>query len=149
MPVETSARTLSHRHAQPFSETRLQVRYAETDQMGVVYHANYLIWMEVGRVDYCKSIGFSYKNMEREDGIVLAVVEAHCRYRHPARYDDEVVVKTWIADATPRGVRFGYELRRSQDGRILATAETRHVFCGRDMRPARLPAKYHARFAVQ
>lgn len=149
MPVETSPGAQTRKDARRFSESRLHVRYAETDQMGVVYHANYLIWMEVGRVDYCKSIGFSYKDMEREDGVVLAVVEAQCRYRHPARYDDEVIIKTWVADATPRGVRFGYELRRAEDGRILATAETRHVFCGRDMRPAKLPAKYHARFGVQ
>jgi len=130
-------------------ETPLRVRYAETDQMGVVYYANYLVWMEVGRVAYCKSIGFNYRDMEREDGIVLAVVEAHCRYLRPARFEDEVIVKTWIAEATKRTVRFAYEMRRAEDGAILATGETKHLFCDRNVRPSRLPAKYHAQFGIE
>jgi acyl-CoA thioester hydrolase len=72
------------------TETRLRVRYAETDRMGVVYYANYLVWMEVGRVELCKSLGFSYRSMEEEDGVQLAVAESSCRYRYPARFDDEV-----------------------------------------------------------
>jgi YbgC/YbaW family acyl-CoA thioester hydrolase len=88
----------------PFSETRLRVRYAETDQMGVVYYANYLVWMEVGRVDLCKACGFSYRDMENDDGVLLAVAEAQCRYRAPAHFDDEVIVKTWIAEANKRMV---------------------------------------------
>jgi acyl-CoA thioester hydrolase len=129
-----------------FSEARLRVRYAETDQMGVVYYSNYLTWMEVGRVEYCKSVGFNYRDMEREDGVVLAVVEAHCRYLHPARFDDEVIVKTWIEQAGPRLVGFGYEMRRAADDRPLARGSTRHIFCGLDLRPARLPARYHPMF---
>ncbi len=129
-------------------EARLRVRYAETDQMGVVYYANYLVWMEVGRVEYCKSIGFNYRDMEGEDGVLLAVVEAHCRYLQPARFEDEIVVKTWIEEATKRSVRFGYEMRRAADGRVLATGETKHLFCGRDLRPTRLPRKYYAQFGV-
>ena len=88
----------------PTTETRLRVRYAETDQMGVVYYANYLVWMEVGRVELCKACGFSYRDMENSDGVLLAVAEAQCRYRAPARFDDEVIVKTWIAEANPRMV---------------------------------------------
>ena len=116
--------------------------------MGVVYHANYLVWMEVGRVELCRSLGFTYVDMEKEDGVLLAVVEVNCRYLHPARYDDEVVVKVWIEEATTRSVRFAYEMRRAGDGRKLATATTRHIFCGRDMRPKRLSEKYDELFGV-
>jgi acyl-CoA thioester hydrolase len=129
-------------------ETRLRVRYAETDQMGVVYYANYLVWMEVARVEYCKFVGFSYEQMERNDGIFLAVSEAHCRYHFPARFDQEVIVQTRLADAHPRMVRFSYEMRLVEDGRKLATGETRHVFCGRDLKPVRLPQKYRANFGI-
>lgn len=129
-------------------ETRLRARYAETDQMGVVYYSNYFIWMEVGRVDYCRSVGFDYKDMEADDNVLLAVVEARCRYLHPARFDDEVIVRTWIESANPRMVRFGYQLRRADGNRLLATGETRHIFCGRDMKPVKLPGKYHARFGL-
>jgi acyl-CoA thioester hydrolase len=131
-----------------FSESSLRVRYAETDQMGVVYYSNYIVWMEVGRVDYCKSTGFSYRDMEEQDGVALAVVEAQCRYLHPARFDDEVIVKTWVEKASPRMVHFGYEIRRACDGRTLATGHTKHLFCGRDLKPARMPAKYHAQFGL-
>lgn len=129
-------------------ETRLRVRYAETDQMGVVYYANYIVWMEVGRVEYCKSVGFNYRDMERDDGVLLAVIEVRCRYQRPARFDDEVVVKTWLEKATSRMAHFGYEMRRAEDGAVLVTGETRHLFCGRDMKPARLPRKYYAHFGL-
>jgi acyl-CoA thioester hydrolase len=130
------------------NETKLRVRYAETDQMGVVYYSNYLVWMEVGRVEYCRAAGFNYRDMEEEDGVLLAVVEAQCRYLHPARYDDEVIVCTQVRKAGPRGVQFGYEMRRAADGRLLATGETKHLFCGRDLKPTRLPAKRHAQFGL-
>ena len=129
-------------------ETRLRVRYAETDQMGIVYYANYIVWMEVGRVELCKALGFSYQTMEAEDGVLLAVAEAHCRYVFPARFDQEVIVKTWIAEAHTRMVQFGYAMRLADDGRVLATGETKHVFCGRDLKPLRLPVKYHAKFGI-
>ena len=87
-------------------QTRLRVRYAETDQMGVVYYANYLVWMEVGRVELCKALGFRYKDMELDDGVFLAVVEAHCRYVYPARFDQDVIVESSGAgDAAHRRVR--------------------------------------------
>src|ERR1700731_4604125 len=91
-------------------ETRLRVRYAETDQMGIVYHANYLVWMEIGRVEYCRARGVRYRDMEQDDGILLAVAEASCRYAAPALYDEEVTVRTRVAQATPRMIRFDYEI---------------------------------------
>ncbi len=130
------------------AESRIRARYAETDRMGVVYYSNYLVWMEVGRVELCKAIGFNYRDMERDDSVLLAVAEARCRYLAPARFDDEVIVKTSIQEATTRMVRFGYEMRRAGDDRVLATGETTHVFCGRDMRRTRLPDKYRPLFGV-
>jgi acyl-CoA thioester hydrolase len=129
-------------------ETRVRVRYAETDQMGVVYYANYLVWMEVGRVEYCKAAGFNYRDMETEDGVMLAVAEARCRYSFPARFDDDVVVETWIAEANPRMVTFGYEMRLAAGGKKLAAGETRHIFCNREMKPCRMPEKYRAKFGL-
>ncbi len=129
-------------------QTRLRVRYAETDQMGVVYYANYLVWMEVGRVELCKALGFRYKDMELDDGVFLAVVEAHCRYIYPARFDQDVVVESSVDRVTPRLVEFGYEMRDGDDGRKLAIGSTKHMFCGRDMKPVRLPAKYKINFGI-
>jgi acyl-CoA thioester hydrolase len=124
------------------------VRYAETDNMGVVYYANYYIWMEVGRVDLCKDLGFNYRDMENHDDIFLAVAESQCRYRNPARFDDEVIVKTWIEDANTRIVTFGYEIRLAESDLVLATGSTRHVFVSRAMQRTRLPDKYHAAFGI-
>lgn len=125
-------------------DARIRVRYAETDQMGVVYHSNYLVWMEIGRIELCRARGVRYRDME-EDGVLLAVAEVGCRFLFPARYDDEVTVRTWIEEAGTRMVRFGYELRC--EGRLLATAFSKHVFLDRQMRPKRLPPKYFALFA--
>jgi acyl-CoA thioester hydrolase len=133
----------------PVTETRLRVRYAETDQMGVVYYANHFVWMEVGRVDLCKACGFNYRDMERDDGIFLAVAEANCRYKSPARFDDDVIVKTWIEDANTRIVIFNYEMRVEADARLLATGMTRHVFVNSQMQRARMPAKYYAMFGIE
>jgi acyl-CoA thioester hydrolase len=130
-------------------ETRLRVRYAETDQMGVVYHANYLVWMEIGRVELCRARGLNYSELESRDGIFLVVIEARCRYHAPARYDEEVSVHTRIVASGARMVHFGYEMRALEGGRKLATAETRHVFCDRDMRPCRLPEKHRKLFSLQ
>jgi acyl-CoA thioester hydrolase len=123
-------------------ETRIRVRYAETDQMGVVYYANYLVWMEVARVEYCKALGFRYRDMELEDGVLMAVVEAQCRYLFPARFDDEVIVETRVAEASSRMVTFSYEMRLATGGRKLASGSTRHIFCNREMKPVRMPPKY-------
>src|ERR1700676_5545758 len=129
-------------------ETRLRVRYAETDQMGIVYYANYLVWMEVGRVEYCRAAGIRYRDMELEDGILLTVAEASCRYLSPALYDEEVIVRTWIEEAHPRLIRFSYEMTCALDGRRLATGETKHVFCGRDRKPRKLLEKYRTAFGI-
>ena len=133
----------------PPHETRIRVRYAETDQMGVVYYANYLVWMEVGRVEYCKARGFRYRDMELDDGIFLAVAEATCRYSSPARFDEEVIIRTWIDQAGTRMVWFGYEMRLSADGRKLATGQTKHVYLDRDLKPCRLPDKYKANLGIK
>jgi acyl-CoA thioester hydrolase len=129
-------------------EVRLRVRYAETDQMGVVYHANYLVWMEMGRVELCRSAGLRYRDMEENDGILLAVAEASCRYLFPARYDEEVVVRTSITRASPRLVRFGYEMASGESTRKVASGSTTHVFCDADLRPCKLPSKYWAAFGI-
>ena len=132
----------------PSSETRLRVRYAETDKMGVVYYANYFVWMEVGRVELCKACGFSYRDMELDDGVLMAVAEAQCRYRAPARFDDEVIVKTWVAEANSRVVTFAYEMRLADSETVLATGSTRHVFVNRNMERTRMPAKYRTLFGL-
>ena len=132
----------------PAAETRIRVRYAETDQMGVVYYANYLVWMEVGRVELCKACGFNYRDMEQQDGVLLAVAEANCRYAWPARFDDEVIIRTSIEEAGSRMVKFAYEMRESAGGRKLAEGFTRHIFVTREMRPARLPEKYRTMFGL-
>ncbi len=124
------------------NETRIRVRYAETDQMGVVYHANHFIWFEVGRVEFFRQLGFSYKDMEREDGCFIAVVEAECRYRAPVLYDDEVVVRTFLKHVRERVLRFGYELRRAESGELLAEGETTHIIADSKMKPRTLPEKY-------
>ena len=135
-------------HRLPYTDSRLRVRYAETDQMGIVHHANYLIWMEVGRVELCRSAGILYRDMELEDGILLTVVEASCRYLSPAVFDEEVIVRTWIEEARQRMVRFGYEITEVSSSRTLATGETKHIFCGRDRKPCKLPEKYHSLFGI-
>jgi acyl-CoA thioester hydrolase len=132
----------------PASEIRLRVRYAETDQMGVVYHANYLVWMEMGRVEFCRSQGVRYRDLEEQDRIYLTVAEASCRYLSPARYDDEVMVRTSVMQGNARLVRFGYEIRLADSGRLLATGSTTHVFCTPDFRPCKLPEKWRPAFAI-
>lgn len=127
---------------QGVNETRLRVRYAETDQMGVVYHANHFVWFEVGRVELLRQLGFSYKNMESEDGRFIAVAEAKCRYRAPARYDDEVLVRTQLLNVRDSVVHFGYELRRVADGTLLAEGETTHIVTDANMQVVALPDKY-------
>jgi acyl-CoA thioester hydrolase len=133
---------------QPAAETRIRVRYAETDQMGVVYYSNYLVWMEVGRVELCRACGFTYREMESGDGIFMAVAEANCRYRHPARYDEEVVVRSWVESANSRVVVIAYEMRQAEGDRVLATGFTRHVFVDRSMQRSRLPRKYFRMFGI-
>jgi acyl-CoA thioester hydrolase len=129
-----------------FHETRLRVRYAETDQMGVVYHSNHLIWFEVGRVELMREMGFSYRDMEREDGCFIAVVEAKCRYRAPVYYDEEVVVRTRLKNVRESVVVFSYELVRADGGTLLAEGETTHIVTDSNMKVAALPEKYLTAF---
>ena len=132
----------------PVAEARIRVRYAETDQMGVVYYANYLVWMEVARMEWCRAQGVDYGLMEREDGVALAVAEASCRYRSPARFDEEVAIRVWVEEANSRMVTFQYEMRVAEGGRLVATGETRHVFVAA-MQKARCPVKYRALFGMK
>ena len=129
------------------TEIRFRVRYAETDQMGVVYHANYLVWMEMGRVELCRSLGVSYRDMEAE-GILLTVAEANCRYMAPARYDDEVSVMTTVKRSTTRLLEFEYAISSVETGRKLAVGVTTHIFCNRELKPSRLPERYWSAFGV-
>jgi acyl-CoA thioester hydrolase len=129
-------------------ETRVRVRYAETDQMGVVYHANYLVWFEVGRVEFIRQLGLDYKSMEREEGCGIAVVDVSARYKAPARYDDELIVQTRLIVARRAVIRFGYRILRAEDGALLCEGETMHVVVGRDMKKRSLPQKYAERFAA-
>ena len=129
-----------------FHETTVRVRYAETDQLGVVYHANYFIWFEVGRVELIRHLGVSYKKMELEDDCHIVVADVHCRYHHPARYDQELRVRTRITEVQRRTIQFGYEIVEKDSGRLLTTGETTCVICGRDGRPKSLPEKYRKVF---
>jgi acyl-CoA thioester hydrolase len=132
---------------QPASEARVRVRYAETDQMGVVYHSNYLIWFEVGRVEFIRQMGLDYKRMEEEEGCGIAVVDAHVRYRSPARYDDELVVETRLLAARGAVVKFGYKILRVADRILLCEGETVHVCVGKDMKKMCLPPRYAKSFS--
>ena len=125
-----------------WSETRLRVRYAETDQAGVVYHSNYLIWFEVGRVELCRDHGFNYRDMETEANAFLPVTEAHVKYRNPAKYDDEIIVRTRVIELRSRAIRFAYEVLRAGDGLLLAEGETRHIVMNREGRAKAFPEKY-------
>jgi acyl-CoA thioester hydrolase len=122
------------------------VRYAETDKMGVVYYANYLVWFEVGRTDLLREAGWNYREMEVE-GYSLPVVEAHCTYRQSAKYDDEIEVRTHGAMLSPVRVQFTYEIVRLSDATTLATGTTVHATLDRSGRPCRMPARARTLFS--
>jgi acyl-CoA thioester hydrolase len=123
-------------------QTRVRVRYAETDQMGVVYHANYLVWFEIGRVELMRQRGLDYRKMEAEEGCGIAVVEATVRYKRPARYDDELIIETTVRKVRGPIIRFGYKILRMEDGLLLCEGETIHVVVGRDMKRRNIPKEY-------
>jgi len=127
-------------------ETRLRVRYAETDQMGVVYHSNYIIWFEVGRVEMLRQLGFTYREMERQDGTNFAVVEARCRFKAPALYDDLVLIRTRLLNVRDSLLHFGYDIVRDQDGTLLAEGETVHLVVDSQFKRLPLPEKYRMPF---
>jgi acyl-CoA thioester hydrolase len=131
--------------------TEIRVRYAETDQMGIVYYANYLVWFEVGRVEVLRTLGFSYSQLEQEHECILPVVEAICRYRSPARYDDQILIETRPALLRNSVLKFAYRILRkasnSQEGAepvLLAEGETTHVVCDDQMKKKPLPEHYAA-----
>jgi acyl-CoA thioester hydrolase len=129
-----------------YHDVTIRVRYAETDQMGVVYHSNFLIWFEVGRVELMRALGFDYKQMELQDDTFIVVADVHCRYQHPARYDELVVVRTRILEARTRTLKFGYELFRESDRKLLAEGHTIHVACNRAGHVKHFPEKYKQMF---
>ena len=125
-----------------WTSTALRARYAETDQMGVVYYANYLVWFEIGRTDFCLQHGFAYRDMEQEDGLYIMVAEARCRYKAPARYDDEILIRTRLTGMRKRVLIFGYEVYKQRTDELIAEGETVHVITDRDGRPRSLAEKY-------
>jgi acyl-CoA thioester hydrolase len=136
-------KTAAARTSAPVSRSRVRVRYAETDQMGIVYYANYLVWFEVGRTDWLRETGWSYRDMEAE-GYALPVIEARCTYQESARYDDELEVRTTGSLESPVRIQFAYEVVRAADGTRLATGMTMHAALGRNGRPRRLPDRVRA-----
>ena len=132
----------------PASQTSIRVRYAETDQMGVVYYANFFVWVEVGRVELLRQLGFHYKQMEIDDDCHIPVVEANCRYKSPARYDDHLLLETSVLTLRRSVIKFGYRLFRAEsDGArtsLLAEGETTHVTVNRSLHKVPLPQKYVA-----
>jgi acyl-CoA thioester hydrolase len=127
-------------------ETTLRVRYSETDQMGVAYHANYLPWFEVGRTEWCRTTGFTYRDMEHQEGILLMVADVHCRYKAPARYDDIVIIRTRVKEFRKRVIVFAYEILCQGSGELLATGETTHTITDSEGRIRSLPEKYFRYF---
>jgi acyl-CoA thioester hydrolase len=128
------------------NETRVRVRYAETDQMGVAYHSNFFIWFEVGRVELLRQLGFQYKDMEQQDHCFIAVVDARCRYKSPAHYDDELRVRTHLKNVRGSVIRFGYEVLHGGNSAVLAQGETTHIVTDAQMQRRTLPEKYARAF---
>ena len=131
-----------------FHETTVRVRYAETDQMGVVYHSNFFIWFEIGRVELFRELGVVYRDMEQKDDCFIVVGECKCRFKRPARYDDLLRVRTRISEAGSRKITFQYEIVNAESGELLATGETVHVICDRLGRSKSLPGLYRKVFGV-
>jgi len=130
-------------------ETEIRVRYAETDQMGIVHHSNYLVWFELGRSEFCRSRGFSYSEMEREAGALLVVAESYVRYKSPAYYEDILTIRTHVSEVRSRSIRFSYEVYRAADKTQIADGETLHFVTDRDKKVRTLPDVYRARLAQQ
>jgi len=126
--------------------TELRVRYAETDQMGVVYYANFFVWFEIGRVELLRSFGSSYRQLETEYDCMIPVIDARCRYRAPARYDDEIQIETWPALVRESVIKFAYQVWRKalegEERKLLAEGETVHVICDPQMNRKHLPEQY-------
>ena len=130
----------------PVFEAQVRVRYAETDQMGVVYHSNYIIWFEVGRVELLRQLGFTYRDMEKQDDIHIAVADVHCRFKAPAMYDDLLTVRTRLVNVRGSVLHFGYQIVRPGDGKMLAEGESIHIVVDAGFQRMHLPQKYLAPF---
>jgi acyl-CoA thioester hydrolase len=130
-------------------ETTVRVRYAETDQMGIAHHANYLIWFEAGRSELCRARGFSYKEMEDNDDALLVVAESYCRYKQPALYDEVLVIRTRIGEVRSRSIRFVYEVVRETDDELIAEGETLHLVTDKSKRVRTMPETYRNRLLGQ
>ncbi len=128
------------------TETTVRVRYAETDQMNVVYYGNYFVWFEVGRAEMCRELGFAYKQMEVEDDAFMVVAEARCSYKKPARYDDVIRIRTTLVDSRSRILRFSYQVLNDASGELLATGDTTHIVCDSEGRPRKLPERFRKFF---
>lgn len=126
-------------------ETEIRVRYAETDQMGIVHHANYLTWFEIGRSEFCRSRGFSYKQMEDDEDALLVVAETYCRYKSPAFYEDLLTIRARVGEMRSRSLRFFYEVYRASDKTLLAEGETLHLVTDKDKKVKTLPEVYRNR----
>lgn len=129
------------------SSIELRVNYSETDQMGVVYHARYLVWCDMARTEHLRRTGMSYAELERQ-GVRLAVGEARIRYRQPAKYDDLIRVRCWVRDLASRRIIFGYAIEHAESGRLLATAETSLMVLDQDFNWSRFPANVAERLPV-
>jgi acyl-CoA thioester hydrolase len=128
--------------------TEVRVRYAETDQMGIVYYANYLVWFEIGRVELLRSLGLTYSQLETDHQRILPVIEATCRYKSPARYDDRILIETELSLLRGSVIKFAYRiLRLGADGeepKFLAEGETVHVVCDSQLNKMPLPPEHEA-----
>jgi acyl-CoA thioester hydrolase len=124
-----------------FYDFEIRVRYAETDQMGVAYYANYLVWFEIGRSEFCRKKGFRYADLEAS-GYKLVVTDVHCRYRNSARYDEIITVRTWLKEKNRRMITFGYRILRQNSDRIIAEGETRHLCLDSNGKPKSMPEEF-------
>jgi acyl-CoA thioester hydrolase len=130
------------------AETTLRVRYAETDKMGVVYHSNFIIWFEVGRVELLRQIGFRYRDLEREHDCHIAVADVRCRYKSPAYYDDELVIRTHLKNMRGALLVFHYEVVRLEDNTLLAEGETTHIVVNSKFEKTNLPENFASAFGA-
>ena len=125
-----------------WNETEIRVRYAETDQMGIVHNSNYLVWFEVGRSEFCRARGFSYKEMEEKENALMVVAESYCRYKSPSYYEDVLTIRTRVEEIRSRSLRFIYEIYRPSDETLVAEGETLHLVTDSDKKVRSLPAGY-------
>jgi len=120
-------------------EIGVRVRYAETDQMGIVYHSHYAVWFEIGRTEFCRAAGMPYRELEAS-GLLIPVIGLQCKYRRPARYDDDLCVRTSLPELSARGLTFAYDVVDAQD-HTMADGSTRHIFADVNGRPRRAPER--------